>query len=49
MNRLMVVTLVAMLTAMASASADAQAFPVKPVRLVVAFAPGGAAAARSPA
>ena len=42
MKRLIVVTLVAMLTAAASASAVAQAFPVKPVRLVVAFAPGGA-------
>lgn len=42
MNRLIVVTIVAILTAVASASAVAQAFPVKPVRLVVAFPPGGA-------
>ena len=42
MNRLIVVTLVTMLTAVASASAVAQAFPAKPVRLVVAFPPGGA-------
>ena len=42
MNRLIVLTLVTMLTAVASASAVAQSFPVKPIRLVVAFAPGGA-------
>jgi len=35
-------TVVVLITALAPASAVAQAFPVKPVRLVVAFAPGGA-------
>src|SRR5688572_24361724 len=42
MRRTIAATLVPMLTAMASADAVAQAFPVKPVRLIVAFAPGGA-------
>jgi len=42
MNRLIVLILIAMLTAVASASAVAQPFPAKPVRLVVAFPPGGA-------
>ncbi len=42
MRRTIAATLVPMLTAMASADAVAQAFPAKPVRLIVAFAPGGA-------
>ncbi len=35
-------TVVVLITALAPASAVAQSFPAKPVRLVVAFAPGGA-------
>lgn len=42
MNRLILRTIVSMLTALASASAVGQAFPSKPVRLIVPFPPGGA-------
>ena len=42
MKRFLGGTVVVLITALAPASAVAQAFPVKPVRLVVAFAPGGA-------
>jgi tripartite-type tricarboxylate transporter receptor subunit TctC len=42
MKRILGGTVVVLITALAPASAVAQAFPVKPVRLVVAFAPGGA-------
>ena len=42
MNRLNVVTVVLMLTAMASASAVAQTYPLKPIRLALPFPPGGA-------
>src|SRR5262245_17465234 len=41
MNRI-TAALVGALAALAGANAVAQAFPAKPVRLVVAFAPGGA-------
>jgi tripartite-type tricarboxylate transporter receptor subunit TctC len=42
MNQHTVAAIIATLTTMASAGAIAQVFPAKPVRLVVAFAPGGA-------
>jgi tripartite-type tricarboxylate transporter receptor subunit TctC len=42
MQSLLARTAMVLTAAMASAGAAAQAFPVKPVRLVVAFAPGGA-------
>jgi len=42
MKRFLGGTVVVLITALAPASAVAQAFPVKPVRLVVAFPPGGA-------
>src|SRR3990170_5868019 len=42
MSRLSGGVVLVLISALAPASAVAQAFPVKPVRLVVAFAPGGA-------
>jgi tripartite-type tricarboxylate transporter receptor subunit TctC len=42
MNRLIVVTMVSIVTAVASASTVAQGYPTKTVRLVVPFPPGGA-------
>jgi tripartite-type tricarboxylate transporter receptor subunit TctC len=42
MNRLIAVTLVSMLTALAPAGAAGQAFPTKTIRIVVPFPPGGA-------
>jgi len=42
MNRLIVMTIVATLTAVASASAVGQEFPTRPIRLIVPFPTGGA-------
>jgi tripartite-type tricarboxylate transporter receptor subunit TctC len=42
MNRLIVMTIVATLTAVASASAVGQEFPTRPIRLLVPFPTGGA-------
>ena len=42
MKRVLCCVMATVMTALVADSATAQAFPVKPVRLVVAFAPGGA-------